>query len=215
MLMTVILLVMLLVLAGIGADLARWYVANEQNQTAVDAASLAGALSGERYVTIEVQYAHTEKRCSTRADGTKRCRTVCISDPPVTRTGKEKTLVDEGGWRRGTCRDRFLGFRERWIEFPGDTESIASAVFSYNRPQLLKSSHGGQLDNTQFNAYDNGRYAPSVVAQSEGKLDTFLLHLIGIKNLPVGNCGQSSTFYEVISGGVNQSRNGAPENGCP
>lgn len=212
--MTVVFMTVLLVLAGVGADMARWYVAKEQNQTAVDAAALAGSFSGERYVTIEVQYAHTEERCSIRADGSERCRTVCVADPPVTLSGKEKTLVEDGGWRKGTCSDQFLGIKERWIEFPGDTESITSAVFDYNAPQLLKSSRGGQLENTEVKAYDSGRFAPSVVAKSQGKLDTFLLHLIGIDDLPVNNCGQSGTFYDVISGGVNLGRNGAPEDGC-
>ena len=214
LLLAVIFMTVFLLLAGIGADLARWYVAKEQNQTAVDAASLAGSLHGERYVTIKVQYAHKERRCHTHSDGDRHCRTVCVSDPPVTLTGKEKPLAEEGGWKRGTCDDDFLGIQERWTEFPNDTESISKAVFDLNTPNQLTVRGGGEINTPSIKAYDSGRYAPSVITKSSGSVKTELLHLIGIDEISVGNCGQASTFYEVISGGRNLGKNGAPEGGC-
>ncbi len=212
--MTVIMLMVFLLLAGVGSDLARWYVAREQNQTAVDAAALAGSLNGKRYVTVKVRYGHWETECETRRDGTRHCKKVCVPDPPVKLTGPEKELVEKGGWKKGTCRDRFLGIEERWIEYPDNTEAVASAVFQYNAPQLLESSRGGGLKSTEVKAYDSGRYAPSVVAKSEGELKTFLLNLAGVDSLTVYNCGQAGTFYELISGGRRLGRSGAPEDGC-
>jgi hypothetical protein len=214
LLLAVLFMTVFLLLAGIGADLARWYVAKEQNQTAVDAASLAGSLHGERHVTIKVQYAHKERRCRTDSDGHRHCRTVCVSDPPVTLTGNEKPLVDEGGWRRGTCDDDFLGIQERWIEFPNDTESISNTIFDLNTPSQLTPRGGGEIDIPSIKAYDSGRYAPSVITKSSGSIKTELLHMIGIDEIAVGNCGQASTFYEVINSGKNQGKNGAPEDGC-
>jgi len=214
LLMAVIVVAVFLILAGIGADLARWYVANEQNQTAVDAASLAGALHGQRYVTIEVQYGHIEKKCHRDSNGHKKCKNVCVSDPPVIKTGDEKSLVEEGGWEKGTCCDKFLGIKERWIEYPNDTNSVAEAVFNYNTPGMLTSRSGGKQTALDINSYDSGSYAPSVSAKSQGSIKTELLHIIGIDTIGVNNCGQSGTFYNIISGGKDLGRNGAPKNAC-
>ncbi|MCL6478684.1 MAG: Tad domain-containing protein, partial [Peptococcaceae bacterium] len=86
--LTVMLLSILLILAGVGVDLARVWVAREQAQTAVDAAALAGASAAVRYVTVSVRPGHCETCCSD--DG--RCRCCCVSDPVTDRTGTEKYM---------------------------------------------------------------------------------------------------------------------------
>ena len=63
LLLTCLILVCLLLLAGVGVDLARAWVAREDLQTAVDAAALAGSRSAERYVKITVGYGHCNTCC--------------------------------------------------------------------------------------------------------------------------------------------------------
>lgn len=210
LLMTVLLLVFLLLLAGIGADLARVWVAREDLQTAVDSAALAGSLHGVRYVTITVGYGHDATCC-----GENDCWPCCECDPPVTLTGAEKDLVEKGGWRRGTCCDRFLGTEERWMQYPGGTESVARTMLDANWPELMTPAGGGKMvGSPDIQTHESGRYAPSVVARARGSINTVLLKIVGIDTIEFERCGQAGTFYDVITGGWALGKNGAPGDAC-
>ncbi|MDK2816266.1 MAG: hypothetical protein PWR22_895 [Moorella sp. (in: firmicutes)] len=209
LLMTVMIIALLLLLAGLATDFARLYVAREELQTAVDAAALAGSRQGVRYVTITVGYGHCETCCG--LDG---CSCCCVCDPPVTLTGAEKKLVEEGGWRRGTCCDRFLGYEDRWIEYPANTTAVASSILNLNWPRFMSPEYGGSKLDSKIDVYSSGPYYPSVVARAAGMIKTTFLKLAGIQEINSSRCGQAGTFYSVIRNGWLLGKNSAPQDAC-
>jgi hypothetical protein len=211
LLMTCLVLVAILLLAGIGTDLARAWVAREDLQTAADAAALAGSRSGERYVKITVRYGHCNYCCN--KDG--ECSCCCECEWPETLTGKEKYLIDNGGWRKGTCCDSFLGIEDRWIEYPAETYDIADSILGSNWPQLMQSGGGGEEVSSDITIYDRqDPFGPSARVRASGAIKTTLLKLAGIEEISTNRCGQAATFYEIVSGGWLQGRNAPPQDAC-
>ena len=209
--LTVMLLSVILILAGVGVDLARVWVAREEAQTAVDAAALAGATAAVRYVTVSVRPGHCETCCSD--DG--KCRCCCVSDPITDRTGTESYMIEQGGWRRSRC-DSFLGIRHRWLEYPSDTGRIARQIMDINYPGLLRPEGGGEPVAREVEVYsrEGDRYYPSVMAGIRGNIRTAFLNIVGIAALPVDNCGQATSFYQVLKEGIVYGRNRAPADAC-
>ena len=208
LLMTCLVIAAFLLLAGALTDLARAWVAREDLQTAVDAAALAGAAGTEgrtRYVEITVGYGHCETCCDEDS-----CWCCCQCDPPVTLRGTEKYLVEQGGWRRGTCCDRFLGTEERWIRYPADTRQVAEEILNINWPDLLEEKKWSDV--TVYPDYNP--YGPSVRARTQGSLSTVLLKLAGIDEISPVRCGQSGTFYDVVRDGWFLGRNRPPLDAC-
>lgn len=98
LLFTVLVMAGMLMFAGVVTDFARIYIAREDLQTAVHAGALAGSLQGVRYVQITVRDGYCDICCSD--DG---CSCCCQCNPSYSVTGTEKYLLDENGWRPGTC----------------------------------------------------------------------------------------------------------------
>lgn len=210
LLITCIVIVVLLLLAGVATDLSRVWTAREDLQTAVDSAALAGSRSAVRYVKITVGYGHCNTCCS--LDG---CWCCCECDPPVTLTGTEKHLIEEGGWRRGTCCDRFLGIEKRWIEYPSETIDNSNTILDLNWPKLMTPDGGGDKNRSEVTVYDGyDPHSPSVKVEAFGNIKTALLKLAGIKEVLSHRCGQSTTFYDVIRNGWFTGRNNPPQNDC-
>jgi len=212
LLITCIVIVVLLLLAGAATDLARAWTAREDLQTAVDSAALAGSRSAVRHVTITVGYGH----CNTCCDEDK-CWCCCECDPPQTLTGTEKHLIEEGGWKRGTCCDRFLGIEKRGIEYPPETVDNSNTVLDLNWPKLMTPDGGGNKNQSDVTVYDDFRYSPygpSVRVTALGNIKTALLKLAGIKEVPSHRCGQSTSFYDVIRNGWFTGKNNPPDNAC-
>ncbi|MCR4441880.1 MAG: Tad domain-containing protein [Peptococcaceae bacterium] len=210
LLMTAVLLVVLLLFAGVAVDLARAWVAREELQGAVDSAALAGSMSAVRMVEVTVQYGHTYECCFEDS-----CSSCCATDPPVRLVGTEKKLVDQGGWRRGTCGDKFLGIERRWIEYPSDAKSIANQILDMNWPGLLTPEGGGAKEGSNVTVYDaKSAYGPSVKVDARGNVKTALLNIIGINDLSFKRCGQSATFYDVVVNGWLLGRNDPPQDAC-
>ena len=210
LLMTAVLLVVLLLFAGVAADLARAWVAREELQGAVDSAALAGSMSAVRNVEITVQYGHLVEKT---VDG----KTVksCISEPPVRLVGTEKKFIDQGGWKKGTCGDKLLGIERRWIEYPSDARSIANQILDMNWPGLLAPEGGGAKESSSVTVYDTkSAYGPSVKVNARGNVKTALLNIVGINDLSFKRCGQSATFYDVVVNGWLLGRNDPPQDAC-
>ncbi len=206
MLMTVLVFVVMLVMLGIGVDLARVWVAREQAQTAVDAAALAGARNAVRHVTVSVAPGYLE--CDLFG-----CR--CVNDSPEDRSGTEKRMVEQKGWRHNAC-DKYMGIRKRWLEYPSDTGRVASELLRLNYPSLLETESGGERASGKIKIYDreSDMYYPSVVAAIKGNVKTTFLKIVGIDSLPVQNCGQATSFYNKVEEGIVYGRNKAVEDSC-
>lgn len=209
LLMTVLLMVVLLLMAGLAVDFTRAWVAGEQLQTAVDAASLAGARHAERYVTVTVWRGHEEWTDCCNEEDCWPCP-YCVQDDVVDLTGQEKYLVDRWGWMNHWC-DIFMGIRNRWLVFPPDTESVAAGIFDANWPDLL--SEGG-AERPQVHRDKNSDYYPSVVVRASGSVETTLLRQMGMDDLPVRRCGQAGAFYSVIKDGWELGKSAAPRDAC-
>lgn len=211
LLMTCVIIVALLLLAGVATDLARAWVAREDLQTAVDSAALAGSRSAVRYVKITVGYGHCNECCNDEG----KCHCCCECDPPTTLTGTEKHLIEEGGWRRGTCCDRFLGIEDRWIEYPSGTYGTANTILDNNWPKLMTPDGGGNKVWSDVSVYDSdSSYGPSTKVRALGSVKAALLKLAGIQEVPSYRCGQSATFYDVIRNGWLLGRNNPPQDAC-
>lgn len=205
LLLTVLVMSFLLIMAGIGADLARVWVAREDMQAAVDAASLAGARNAVRYVTVSVLPGHLE--CDEDS-----C--YCVSDPPIVdRSGTERYMIEQGGW--GDECDDYMGIRHRWLRYPSDTQEIAEGVLEANWPSLLTPSAGGSRAGAQVKVYgtEGDPHYPSVQAKGEGSIKPVLLKLAGISDLTVKQCGQSSSFYNRVVEGIVYGRF-EPQDSC-
>lgn len=194
LLFTVLTVSVLILFAGLTTDFARLWVAREDLQTAVDAAALAGAGEAQRYVKITVQpgwYECDEDGCW------------CVHGSSHSTTGKERQLIDQGGWRRHPC-DRFHGIERRWIEYPSSTGTVAMQTLDLNWPRFLSPEAGGAVTNKEVKIYQDG---PQVRVQAAGTMDTTLLRVAGISSLSTAKCGQTLTFYELIEGGIRSGRN--------
>lgn len=203
LLLTVLLLTMLLVLAGIGADLARMWVAREQAQTAVDAASLAGALNAERYVTVRVEKGYYDYWTDSDGHTHKKCAT----SGTVNRSGLEEYMIKERGWKHHPC-DKYIGIHDRWVEYPANTEQISRQLLKINYPSLIDEPVEEEI---KVFRQEGNKYYPSVVSQLRGKIHTTFLKVAGIDELKLDSDSQSTTFYEVIRDGWIYGRNPAPE----
>jgi hypothetical protein len=193
--------------AGLAVDIARAWVAREELKTAVEAASLAGALNGEKHVELTVRRAHQE--CSVDEDGRTHCR--CVTDGIITVRGTEEELIDEKGWRRSSC-DKLLGYENRWIEYPSDTKSLTETVLDLNWPGLMSAGGGGTRGSSTVDVYgSSSEYGPSVVVEADGAVKTTFLNIIGIEDIPLVRKWQSITFYDVIQNGWSLGRNTLPE----
>ncbi|WP_128739131.1 pilus assembly protein TadG-related protein [Desulfocucumis palustris] len=192
-LMAVLLVSILLIMAGVATDLARAWVAREDLQAAIEAASLAGARNAKRYVTVTVEPGH--KECSTDEDGHTSCW--CVSEPIVDRSGNEVHMIDEDGWRHNEC-DNYLGIRKRWLEYPNDTAEIMQGVFDVNRPSLLEEDGEITSERIKINDSASDEAYPSVTVRAGGSVNTFLLKLAGIDELEFNRCSQSASYYDKI-----------------
>ncbi|NPV89591.1 MAG: Tad domain-containing protein [Firmicutes bacterium] len=210
-LMTCLVIVILMLFAALGTDFARAWVAREDMQTAVESAALAGSKNSVRYVDVRVLPGH-EVCCP----GMPTCGSCCeMEDRSVTRRGTERKMIIENGWRHNRC-DKFKGITNRRIEYSADTQSVVQNILDLNWPKLMTPEGGGEQLSSSievFNSKDK-TYGPSVVVKAEGDIKTTLLKLIGINEISAKQCSQSTTFYDVISGGWLRGRNDPPKDVC-
>lgn len=209
LLFTVLTVSVLLLFAGLATDFARLWVAREDLRTAVDAAALAGSLEAQRYVTITVQDGYCETCCDEDS-----CWCCCVCNPSYSITGTERRLIDQGGWRRGTCCDGFYGIQRRWIEYPSSTGTVALQTLDMNWPRFMRPEAGGAMTSREVNWFQSGPRSPSVQVRASGTMDTTFLKIANIESLATAKCGQAATFYERIEGGYRLGRNPAPADAC-
>lgn len=202
MLMTVMFLVLLILVGGFVVDLGRAWIAREHLQTAVDAASLAGAKGGiaKKYVEVSV----IPGWCTTCCDEYG-CYCCCNFAPsPVRRSGEENYILGQGGWAWSIC-DLGPWLEERWIEFSQSGQGVVE--------QVLKANWTNPLPvRSRITTYDEySPYYPSVVVSAEAKVETTLAKIVGIEEIPVRVFSQAAVYYTDVHGGWEYGRSASPE----
>jgi len=198
--LAVVVLVLVLLFAGL-MEYGRYLILREQTQTATDAAALAAAISGvERWVKISV---YTD-----RGDGLVCDETGCWCSPcgivKETVVGKERELIDEGGWERythpelecscGGLRTWYV-IEDRWVKYqPGKPEQAATAFFEANEPTF---SEEARIRSTTVHSDQNDPYYPSVVVRAEAFLKSLWAGFMNVfpDRYKANTCSQAGTFY--------------------
>lgn len=212
LLMTVMLIFVILALAGLATDFARMHVSREEMYSAVDAAALAGSLTNKaqnsgavRYVSVTIRPGYCETCCDEKS-----CWCCCRQyDYLVRRTAPEDNI----GSVVGQC-DSVYGIYRRWIEYGHNTERNAREILEYNWPKLMRPEKGGNKLSDKVETHSFGAYAPSVVVEAKGEIDTSFLKVIGIDKLQSQRCSQATTFYEKLELGRTWGRNPPPADAC-
>lgn len=173
------------------------------------------------------------------------CDDCCVSNVttnlgPVYIEGKRTHIWDKEEWygkaECGSCGDCCrvecgeAKVVEQWIEYPSGTEQEARAVIEANLPPEIKPNQGGRVDKESVeihagvaeqqsaHATHHDPLAPSVISKVEGQIRSLLSNMLwGEKELPVGRCGQSGSFFlKMDEEGRDTGRfNQKPAPGCP
>ncbi|MFZ5643878.1 MAG: TadE/TadG family type IV pilus assembly protein [Bacillota bacterium] len=213
-LVAVVITIFIMIMA-IAVDFARYIMVSEKLQTATDSAAIAAAMSGKRYVMLEIDRGSEEVSCPPGVEGP--CCSSCPDEIIV--SGREDDLIDNGGYRRYCCdcgcpNPQIL---QRWVEYENngaEARSAAQVYFDLNKPKEMDSSAGGESYITSVNVYNNrsSRLYPSVVVQSHGKVKTLLMNFIdrmypgtNASELESSRCAQGGTFYYDLDGKLHRA----------
>lgn len=211
MIMFAAVMVLVLMAAAAAVDFARYALAGEKLQTAVDSASLAAAKTGSRYVRIRIYLGERYVTCYPGV--------CCSSCGTKTVSGREEDLIARGGWKRYiddrvrrscTCGAQGYSILDRWVEYPenGDTVNMARIFFNLNKPAEMDGNMGESLieEINVFNDRNDPRY-PSVAVRARGSMKTVWMNFmnklnpsVDLSRLNAGRCGQSETFYLELNG---------------
>lgn len=202
-LLAVMVLVML-VFMGMTLDLGRWLLAREAVITATEAASRAGAATGERWTqfTAKWNYYDWELDTDTVCDANGNCRTerewVCRFQEVRSRVfrGLERDLTDLDQWKSMVdtgCRPGakwIEGTRERWVEFRDPTPTAVTLFYSNIEGARRLDA---KVEMPRVTVYDNPAEPeyPSVRVEAKAWVPSRFLPLLGIHGFPVERCGQT------------------------
>ena len=208
-------------------DFGRYSVSREKLQTASDAASLAGAKSVDRMVTLEINVGDFVDCCPTK-DGCSPCCRRC-SPNVVTVTGKESDLLDNNGWKSYCCSCGCEGMRivDRWVNYTNrgsDAVSAARSFFELNRPPEMEIANGGSASASIETTYlsetrRNSPLYPSVFVRTEAKISTLMMGIFNAiapemdaSEMNMSTCSQGRTYYRDVNNGRWRH---PPNSNCP
>ncbi|GBF33865.1 hypothetical protein DCCM_2976 [Desulfocucumis palustris] len=106
-----------------------------------------------------------------------------------------------------------MGIKERWLEYPSDTDEVVRGVFDVNRPSLLEEDGEITSERITINDSSSDKAYPSVTVRADGRIDTFFLKLVGIDDLEFNRCSQSASYFDKIMEGKIYGWK-RPENDC-
>jgi len=201
-------IVILIAVAAVALDYARFTAASEKLKTAGDAAAVAGAVSATRYVTLLIDPGSSRDCC-----GDETCNPCCVDcGDEFTVTGKERDLIEKGGWERYCCScgcDK-VEIIDRWVQYDdGNAEAAAQVFFDVNIPKEMSYDQGGDssLDSvTKYQKRGDSRY-PSVVVRTAGRVKTLFLDFLNrivpgvdFSYIKTNQCSQGGTYYYDLNG---------------
>lgn len=196
MVIAAVALTTLLLFAGLALDFGRAHLLRAQLQTAVDAASLAGALQVIPMVSLEVD--RWEEVAITEYDqysGKPYVRYVQVQVPAAGAAGTEWDLIRRGGWRHAIawqCRSPYIctdDYRivRQWLVLPANTATVARETFHRNAV-WPGGSGGAQLTGLDV-GIDQGKVEVTTTARLQAP--TTFLKLAGIPYLQIHRTGSA------------------------
>ena len=184
----------LLLMAGLALDFGRIHLLRTHLQTAVDAASLAGALQAIPMVDVRVnRRVWVEETCQDPVSGEWYDCSHWETADPVVLSGTYRDLIDENGWRRGphcerpySCRSRTI-LRE-WLILPPSTEPVARDTFWLNARWPVSGSLGPEVRSLEIGV---DQAATSVTATARLRAPTTFLRLAGYRYIEFTRSGSA------------------------
>ena len=206
-----VVVVVLIIIMAVAIDFSRYVLASEKLKTAVDSAAISGAMTGKRYVRIEVYNRKYRDPCCSVNPLTGECRSCCQPcGPPITREGSEDDLIANEGFKKFCCsgceEECRVNVLSRWVEYEDNgaaARSAAQMFFDLNKPKEMASESGGESHISSVEVYNRGTSLyPSVVVRAEGRLKALMLSFMDkmhpgsdVSELEASRCSQGGTFY--------------------
>lgn len=221
--MFAVVLTLLMMVAAVAVDFARYAAASEKLQTAGDSAATAAAMSAKRYVRLEINRGRYRTCCPTPKGG---CRPCCRScNQTVVISGREDELLERKGYKKYCCscgcgRVKIL---DRWVEYEdngSDARAAANMFFKLNKPEEMDKSAGGDscISSVSIRGSRGDPLYPSVIVRTRGKVKTLLMDFIEkmypdthTSSLDASRCSQGGAFYYDLNGKWHR----AAGKGCP
>lgn len=208
-----VVLTVILMVAAVAVDFARYILAVEKLQTATDSAATAAALTAKRYVRLDIDPGRYRSTCSDGKGGRRPCCRDCGSN--ITVVGREEDLVDKRGYRKYccSCGCGSVKIKDRWVKYEdsgADARMAAEMFFDMNRPKEMDQEAGGESEITSVSVRGSRSdpLYPSVVVRSEGRVKTLMLNFMDklypdsdLSSLGSSKCGQGGAFYYDLDGG--------------
>jgi hypothetical protein len=188
----------LLLFAGLALDFGRAHLLRAQLQTAVDAASLAGALQVVPMVELHIdRWVWDDQTCyDPISKKPYDCSTWERTSPAVV-TGPHWDLVYLGGWRNytgGQCNWPYQcgtpHIAREWAVLPESTVPVARNTFAQNASWPTGSLGPQVLDLTV--TVDRSKPVPEVTATATMSMPTTFLKLAGIEQLRFTRSGTAA-----------------------
>jgi|GEM_PF-5698741 len=185
----------LLLFAGMALDFGRAHLLRAQLQTAVDAASLAGALQVVPMAELSITRWETyEDWCQ---DPVTQKPYRCMETrqaPNVTVSGTQWDLLHQNLWRQaagGACLWPYncttYRLAREWLVLPSDTDDVATAAF-YQNARWQGGSSGAQVDGLTIGT---DPLKAEVTATATLTTNTHFLKLVGIRELRLTRTGSA------------------------
>jgi len=209
--MFAVVVTLVIMLAAVAVDFARYALVSEKLQTAGDSAATAAAMSAKRYVKLLIDPG-TETSICCDEDG---CWTCCIGcGGPFEVIGREDDLLDNGGYARYCCSCTCGGVQilDRWVEYENngaEARAAAEMFFNINKPREMDSAAGGEsyIKSIKFSNDPSDPLYPSVVVKTQGKMKTMMMNFMdkmypdtNFSELGASKCSQGGTFYYDLNG---------------
>ncbi|HYF78410.1 MAG TPA: pilus assembly protein TadG-related protein [Symbiobacteriaceae bacterium] len=188
----------LLLFAGLALDFGRAHLLRAQLQTAVDAASLAGALQVVPMVQLRIdRWEWIHSICRDPVSGRQYdCSTWETTSPAIVE-GPHWDLVYLGGWRNytgGQCNWPYQcgtpHIAREWAVLPESTAPVARNTFAQNASWPTGSLGPQVLDLTV--TIDRSKPVPEVTATATMSMPTTFLKLAGIEQLQFTRSGTAA-----------------------
>ena len=198
-----------LALLAVVVDFGRYSMTKEKLQTAGDAAALAGAKTGYRYVKLEIDPGSQRECC-----GEEECSPCCVDcGDPFTVSGREAYLLDNDGWEKYCCNCgcRYMKILDRWVEYDNHSDVVAATntLFQINQPEEMDALEGGNADIAiDIRGDRKDPLYPSVIVKAQGTMKTVMMDIFKIfdpsadfSTMDASTCSQGATYVKDVKNG--------------
>lgn len=200
-------------LLAVIVDFGRYSIAKEKLQTAGDAAALAGAKTGYRYVKLEIDPGNYLDPCYT-TDEDGNCQPACVyCGSKFVVDGREADLLDNQGWETYCCSCGCSSMKvlDRWVVYDNSTDvnTATNTLFDLNKPEEMDAVEGG---NSGFSIDIRGNRSdplyPSVIVRAQGTVITLMMDFFKMFNqnadfsyMDASTCSQGATYIRDLQNG--------------